>query len=140
MDIGVDRELGRRKHALLRHHVGALQAEALAEVQPFLDAALTFPWALAGAVVVDHPLGPDPAQLGIDHARHEGGILNRDAALVVVAVERPGLDLPFVESAVAHQVVEGRVVVVALGADLHEARFELIGGLEDHGRTISMPS
>ena len=105
-------------------------------MQPFLETAAP----LAGAVVVDHALRPDAAQLGIEEARHERRILDRNAALIIVAVERPGLNLALGELAVAHQRVKRVPVVVTFGADLAQPGFEVLTAVSGHDSVNAMPS
>ena len=123
MDVGVHREAGGGEHALLTENALAFEPQALAEVQPLRHPALTFP----GPVVIDHALRPLAAQLRVDDPGHERRVLDGDPALVVVAIERPGLELPASEAAFAHQHVEGVLVVVALGADREQAQLECLG-------------
>ena len=91
------------------------------EVQPFFDAAGFG----AVAVVIEDALAPGEAEGGIFGAREDCGVFNGDAALVVVAVERPGLELAAGEFAFVHQEMEGMFVVVALFADGVEAGDEV---------------
>src|SRR3546814_5758287 len=80
----------------------------------------------------------------------QGGVLQRDPALVVEPVEHPGPHLRHRAMAVVQQAVEGMPVVVALGADPAQRNDELLR-LQQHIRdiaalvrrghsTISMPS
>ncbi len=71
----------------------------------------------AVAIVVDDALAPGPPKSGILAARENRGILDRDAALICVAIQRPGLQLPAREFSFVHQQVKRMPVVVTLLAD-----------------------
>ena len=79
------------------------------------------------AVVIEHAVHPFAPQLAVERAAHQGGVLARHARLVAVAVERPGLHLALVELAAVQEAMEGVLVVVALGADRADGRFQLGG-------------
>ena len=102
-------------------------------MQPLRHSALSLP----GAVVIDDALRPLAAQVRIDDPGHQRRVLDGDPALVVVAVERPRLDLPADERPVAHQGVERVLVVIALGPDPSQPRFQLLAGLRAPPRTRS---
>ena len=118
--VGVDCETGRGQHSVFGEDALPIEPQPLAQVQPLRDAPLS----LASAVVVHDALRPLPAQIRVDDPRHQGRVLDGDSTLVVVAVERPGLNLSAVERSIAHQSVEGMVVVVALGSDPVQPRFQ----------------
>ena len=105
-----------------RPHVLAVEPDALGQHQPALDAALV----VAAAVVLLEARAPLAAQRRVLGARHQGGVLDRDAGLVIEAVEHPGLYLPAVALAAVQQPVERVQAVVALGADALQRRFELL--------------
>src|SRR6202008_3233456 len=72
-------------------------------------------------------------------------VLDRNDVLVVVAIERPGLELAARQLALVHQLVERMAVVVALRADRPQACFECARRQQlvalKHGHSISsMPS
>src|SRR5260221_4347885 len=61
-----------------------------------------------------------------DHHR----VLERDRALVIITVQRPGLHLALIELAAVQQPMERMQVVVARRADLAEHRFQFLGAVE----------
>ena len=71
----------------------------------------------AVAIVIDDAFAPGAAEIGIFGARQDGGVFDRDAALIVVAIEGPGLKLAARELAFVHQKMKWVLVVIALFAD-----------------------
>ena len=78
------------------------------------------------AVVLEHAMDPVAAQLAVEDAAHERGVLARHGRLIAVAVERPGGDLALVELAAVQKLMERVLVVVALGADGLDRRLEFL--------------
>ena len=112
-------------------------------MQPAGDAAAP---AILAVMVLD-ALAPCGAEGRILGAGEDHGILARNDRLIAVAVERPGLHLALRQGAAGHPVMEGMAVVVALGADLPQHRFQFAGRQAVPGRvmeiahsSISMPS
>src|SRR4030088_1004190 len=68
-------------------------------------------------VVVDNTLAPCQAERRILTVRQDGRIFHRYMALVVVAVECPGLQLPARQLAFMHQGVKRMLMVIAFFAD-----------------------
>src|SRR5690242_13208758 len=93
--IGLDREARGRKDTAVRGDIASLEPEAIGERQPPDDATII----VAFAVVIDDALAPDTPQLRIAHPRQDGSVFHRDHALIIVAIERPGLDLSAIELA-----------------------------------------
>ena len=118
----------------------AIETRGLRELNPFFDAA----GARAVAIVIDDALAPGAAEGRIVAAREDDGVLDGNDALVVVAIERPGLQLAARQFAFVHQQVERMLVVVALGADGSQALFEFGGRQQfccsDRQSVISIPS
>src|SRR3546814_18601394 len=94
MHIGLHREARRRQDAGAGDHIGALEADALGQHQPALDAALVASLSLGPAVVVLDALAPLAAQRQVIPSRQDGGTLQRAVARVAVAVTHPALPLP----------------------------------------------
>jgi len=69
-------------------------------------------------------------------AAHQGGVLARHGGLIAVAVERPGLHLALVEFAAVQQLMEGMLVVIALGANGAKLLLEFLGA-HDLGHSIT---
>src|SRR6266404_4457249 len=99
------------------------------------DAATAF----LGAIVVDEAAAPFAPQRRVIAARDQSGILQRDHRLVIVAIERPGLDLALVALSAVQQTVEGMKPMIAARADLAQPCLELIGREQRHS-VISRPS
>jgi hypothetical protein len=118
-----------------------VQPDAFGELQPAFDAA----GAGSIAVMVDDAPAPFPAQLRRRQLRQGMGVLDRDHRLVIVAVQRPRLDLRLRQLAAVQQLVERMQMMIALGADGAQRRFEFVGPKQAialfrlHGLT-SMPS
>src|SRR5690606_19339744 len=113
-------EAGRRQDALGRLDIGAIEAEAVGQLQPAVDAAL----AADLAVMVLDAVAPFEARGAVAEARQDDGVLDRDGALIIEAVERPGLNLPLVQLAAVQKLMERMEVVVARGADIAKPRLQ----------------
>src|SRR5690606_10527708 len=135
------------ENAFGRFYVIGIEAQAGGELEPALYAAL----AADVAVMIGDAVPPFDARGAVAEARDDHGVLYGDGALVVIAVERPGLHLPLVELAAMKQAVEGVQAVIARGADVAELGFEFVcrikrgvggNGEGRHGvhRVISIPS
>src|SRR3954470_2652209 len=110
VDVRVDREAHCGQHVLQRRDLLACKAYRLAQAQPGLDAAV----AALDAVVVDDALDPAPALLPVGHVGEDRRVLDRNADLVVEAVQHPSLHLLSGAAAAVHGDVEGMVDVVAV--------------------------
>ena len=75
--------------------------------------------------MIDDALAPGAAKGGILAAREDDGIFDRNAALVVIAVQGPGLQLPTAEAAFVHEQMEGMAMVIAVSADFAEGCAQL---------------
>ncbi len=64
----------------------------------------------------------------------------RDHGLVIVAVERPGLDLALGAFAAVQQLVERMQAVIAPRADVAQRGFQFVARVRQIHSTISMPS
>ena len=93
------------------------------------------PGALAVAVMVDQAAAPFAAQVGRRQPREQRRVLPRDRGLVVVAVQRPGLDLALRQLPAMQQAMEGVEDVVALGADRAQRGFEFVGRQQSRHQT-----
>ena len=98
------------------------------------------PSPVALAVVVDEPAAPFAARRRILAARDQARVLDRDHRLVVVAVERPGLDLALGAFAAVQQLVERMQAVIAPRADVAQRGFQLLAASVSVHSTISIPS
>src|SRR5450631_4382236 len=88
-------------------------------------------------------LSPLPAVLGICHPGQDRRVLDWDHRLIIVAIERPGLDFFIGALAAVQPAMEAMQIMVALGPDLAQAGFEFVAGQGLRGnahREISMPS
>src|SRR5581483_10814827 len=104
--------------------------------EPALDPALP----RLVAVVVDDALAPLPAKGGILRPRQESGVLVGDPALIIVAVQGPGLDLRAGQLAAVEQGMERVAVVIARLAHGPQPRFQCLGRQQLAHSSISMPS
>src|SRR5579859_1645233 len=120
--------------------LNARQAGCFHEMKPLFDSALL----VVIAVVIDQAFAPRDAKDGIVAARKQCGILDRNAALIVVAIERPRLQLPARERSFMHQRMKRVLMVITLFADRRKSGNEF--GFRQRrlfGRVhscISMPS
>ena len=78
------------------------------------------------AVVILDPVPPFHADVAVAEARDHDRILDRDRALVIVAVQRPGLHLALVELAAMQQVMERMQAVIARLADVAERGLQIL--------------
>ena len=135
MHIGFDREARRRQQAGERDDVIAVEPDPVGELEPARDAAVAFRF----AVVVDEAASPFPPQRGVIAARDQARILHRDHGLVIITLERPGLDLAFRALAAVQERVERMQTMIAPRADVAQLRLEFLRRHQLHS-TISMPS
>src|SRR5262249_12062724 len=101
----------------------AVEPKAIGEHEPALDPAFL----LAVTVMVHDAMNPVAPELAIMTAAHQGRVLARNGGLVAVAVERPGLQLALIQLSAMQQLMEGMLVVVALGADGAKLLLKLLG-------------
>src|SRR4029077_8176985 len=87
VQIFIDGEPGRRKNALSGANLFRIKSGGFGKFQPAFDAAL----AGGVAVVIDHALTPGAAKHRIGAAGENDRILDWNDALVVVAIQGPGL-------------------------------------------------
>ena len=113
IDVGLDGVARGGEDAVAIESLFAREASGFDEPQPLFDAA----GFRAVAIVIDDAFAPGQAEGGIFAAREDGGVFDGDAALVVVAIQSPGLELAARELAFVHQQVEWMFVVIALFAD-----------------------
>src|SRR6185369_10531625 len=135
-DIGIHGEAGAGEETLARGDIVAVEAQGIGQDEPTLDAA--FPGLVA--VMIDDALAPDAPQLRIVHPGHERGILHRDTALVIEAVQRPGLDLGALELAAVEKAMEGMAVVISRRTHRAQPRLQLLRRQQLAHSSISMPS
>src|ERR1700704_2993624 len=119
MHIGVDRKERARQQTLQRRNVIPVQAQSRCEMKPALDTA----FALARTVMIDKPLAPGAPQLRIFGARDQARILQRDHRLIIIAIERPGLNLTLAALAAMKQPMKRMKAVIAFGAKLAQMPF-----------------
>src|SRR5262249_4152027 len=130
---GVDREAGRRQDSGERRHIVALEPEPIRELEPACNAAL----ARLGAVVIDHTAAPLAADIAVGAARDQARILHGDHGLIVVAGERPGLDLALGALAAVQEVVERVQPMVPPRADVAQPGLELVGREQLHSSILN---
>src|SRR6266446_6559973 len=101
------------KDAIACKRLFARQTGGFDEAQPFFNAA----GSCAVAIVIEDAFAPCETEGGIFAAREDGGVFDGDAALIVVAIESPRLELAAREPALVHQRMERVLMVVALLTD-----------------------
>src|ERR1700722_3185616 len=126
MHIGVHRKARRRQDALGRFHIGAVEPQSLGQLQPALDAAL----GSEIAVMVFYPVPPFEPDAAVAEARDHDGVLDRNGALVIITVQRPGLHLALVQLAAVQQAVKRMQAVIARRADVAECGFKVFGACQ----------
>src|SRR6266446_872461 len=136
MHIGFDRKARCRKQALKRRDVVAVKSKTVGELEPARNAAF------AGriAVVVDEAAAPLAPHVAVKAARDQARILHRDHRLVVVAVERPRLDLALGAFAAMEQMMERVQAVVAPRPDVTQLGFQLVRSEQCRHNSILIPS
>src|SRR5271166_3299722 len=137
MDIGVNRKARCRQQARERDDVIAVEPEGSGKRKPARD-----PAAVCGlTVMVDEPAAPLAPQRRVVATRDQACVLHRDLRLVIVAVERPGLDLALAAFAAVQQRMEWMQAMVSPLPYVAQRQFEIIGRhqLALHS-TISIPS
>src|SRR5260370_28689347 len=115
--VGLHGKACRRQNALFTKRLAAREASRFNEPKPLFDAT----GLRAVAVVIEDTFAPGQTERGIFAARQDGGVFDRDAALVVVAVQGPRLKLPARELALVHHQMKRMLVMVAFFADGMEA-------------------
>src|SRR6202051_1763667 len=78
------------------------------------------------------PFHPDAA---VAEPRDHHGVLERNGALVIVTIQRPGLHLSLVELAAMQQPVKRMQIVIAHGTDMAECCFQFFGAIERRAAT-----
>src|SRR5882762_1223302 len=121
IDVGLYCEARRWKNAIAAERVFTREAGSFHETQPLLNAAGLG----AVAVMIEDALAPGETEQGVFAAREDGRVLDGDAALVVVTIESPRLELAAREPAFVHEQVKGMLVMVALFSDGMKADDEL---------------
>ena len=121
IDIGLNGVARGGENAVTLQRLVARDARGFNQAQPFFYAARP----AAVTVVVDDALAPGKTKGGVFAACEDGGIFDGDSALVVVAIEGPGLQLAAGEFAFVHQEMERMFMVIALFADGMEAGNEV---------------
>jgi len=114
-DVSVDSPVVKRLRGALEREELPVKIEGLSA---WTDAALLNAAGIVSvAVVIDHTLAPCQTERRVLAARQDGRIFHRYMALVVVAVECPGLQLPARQLAFMHQGVKRMLMVIAFFAD-----------------------
>ena len=80
--------------------------------------------------MIENPFAPGAAKGRVVALREQQSVLDRDAALIVVAIQRPGLQLASGQLAFVHPQMKGMAVMIAGLADRAEAVVQLLPGEE----------
>jgi hypothetical protein len=110
IDISIDGVAHPGKHFFTTHNLLTWQTQSLGQTDPAFDSAL----GVIVAVVIENSFAPSPAKFRVITAREDDGVLDGDAALIVVAVEDPRLELSSCEFAFMHQQMKRMLMVIAL--------------------------
>src|SRR5260221_4273843 len=113
IDVGLNGETRCGKNAVAAKSVIAQEASGFDGAQPLINAAGLG----AVAIMIEDALAPGKAKKGVFAARENGRVFDGDAALIVVTIEGPGLQLSASELAFVHEQMKWVFVVVALFAD-----------------------
>src|ERR1700709_586473 len=113
MDIGIHRKARRRKDALRGLDISAVEPKTFSELQPAFDTAL----GIEISIVILNAMPPFETDIAVAKTRDHHRILDRNGALVVVAVQRPGLHLSLIELAAVQQPMKRMQVMIAGRAD-----------------------
>src|SRR5258708_4260419 len=103
----------------------AIESGSFRQLDPAQDSAIALVISVL-AVVIHNTLPPDAAECRIGRARKNDRVLYWNDGLVVIPIQRPGLQLSAVESAFVHEQVEGMLVMIALFADLAQSRAQFL--------------
>src|SRR6476661_4583787 len=95
MHVSFDRKAGRGQYAFRGFYIGRIEPKPLGQFQPALNTALS---ADVTVMILD-PMPPFETDAAIAKARDHYRIFDRDCALVIIAVQRPGLHLSLVQLA-----------------------------------------
>src|SRR5215469_1547515 len=123
IQVFVDGEAGGRKDSASRANLRGVEAGRFRQFQPTLNSTLT----RAVAVVINDPLSPGAAKFRVGPARKNDRVFDRNDALVVIAVQGPGLQLPGSETSLMHPQVERVLMVIALRANRLQPRRKFAG-------------
>src|SRR3989442_1067898 len=110
------------EQAAVRPQVFAAYAHRSPQPHPSLDTAL-FP---VPPVVIDDPLDPAAADVGLRTVRQNERVLDRNVDLVVEAVRYPQLELSARQLARVHAPVEGMEVMIAPLEHVAETAHEIV--------------
>src|SRR5271166_2164602 len=110
IQIFIHRKACSRKNPFTSANLSRIETSGLRQLYPTLDTA----FAGSIAIVIDYALAPRSAEDRVRTARQDNRILNRDDALIVIAVQRPGLQLAAAQLAFVHQQMKRVLVMVAL--------------------------
>src|SRR5579871_5132608 len=98
-DISIHGVASRGQNSFAANGANARQSGRFDQMEPFFNSA--GPALLA--VMIDHPFAPSQPKDGIVASRKNRRVFNRYVALVVVAIERPCLELAARQGAFVHQ-------------------------------------
>src|SRR5580692_7118982 len=90
IDVGLHRVARCWKNAIAAKRLVAGKTSGFDQPKPLFDSA----WLPTIAIVIEDALTPSEAEAGIFAARENRRVFNRNAALVVVAIQSPSLKLP----------------------------------------------
>src|SRR6266404_4581456 len=89
VNVGLDGETGRGKNGLAAERVFTGQTGSFDKTQPFFNAS----GPVAVPIMIEDAFSPGEAKVRIFAARQNCRVLDRDAALIVIAIQSPRLKL-----------------------------------------------
>ena len=139
LHVAVACEAHARQDGAAARHLLPVEPDALGQAEPERETAL----ALLLAVVVLDPPDPRSAERGVLRLRQDDRVLDRDARLVVVAVQHPLLELEARQLPVVHEGVVAVVIVIAGLALAPQPLHELVAGkrcaVAHAGLSVALP-
>ncbi len=113
MHVGVHGKARNGQNAGGRFHIGSLQPHPCGEAQPARDAAI----ARLLAIMIDQTLPPDAPVVGVGQPGDDDRVLFRDRTLVIIAIQRPSLNLLLRAGTGMQHAVKRMMIVVVTRAD-----------------------
>src|ERR1035438_754498 len=113
MNVRLHREARGGKDSISAQRLVAIESDSFDQLQPLFDAARS----RAVPIMVQNSFAPGDSKRGIFTARKNGRVFDRDMFLIVVAIQRPGLQLAASEFSFVHEQVKRMPVMVELRAN-----------------------
>src|SRR5580658_580846 len=111
-----------RQNLSRAHHPFSLKSRSFRQLDPAQDSTL----APLVAVVIHNAFAPDAAERRIGRARKNDRVLDRNDRLIVIPIQRPGLQLSAAKLAFVHEQMKRMLMVITLLADLAQRRAQFL--------------